>query len=599
MIHAAVMKIVENAISTWGIVALALVCLLQYAVHVHRMNKARQESNRVKGQLQNLEVEFADVTRDRLLTRLENHILRDFVSQSEIEQAIDVLLRRFVVDQRKGFGVFFRNKPTGIEILASRGLSQQSQKSLTIDDEFLEQIQHGNGLLTLEDAELFHSDLLASLSSNDRQKVRELFLVRMGSTAQSIGALLLTDLYPLGAAREQQLALIKRLMKSLAGNVQRSHDLELHRSQLQLTQEILHLRSITDQKFDTPLQMIEEFLTTLLPMLGMERAALFVNSKGKSQSKQPILQCGAKWPSNLEKVWEQHRAVLCRVNWNSREPQAYDRDRLETIGITTLLDSALVTPLWQGENAYGLLCLTSREPVEVTEHMNGLFHWVSRYLGDLILRVLSNAAVERSARLDGLTQLANRRTFDQTLKREVELAVGSQAPCSLLMIDLDHFKAINDTHGHQIGDEVLRAVAEVLKGQVSHTRSSDRATIARYGGEELAVILPDFNADGALRLAESIRSAVSQIQVKGKTSRSLKVTASFGLSTAPQFADHPTKLIASADAALYLAKQTGRNRVCSADDLLALPGVGEYVQRSMAEHDPVLESAIATAENSR
>jgi diguanylate cyclase len=159
---------------------------------------------------------------------------------------------------------------------------------------------------------------------------------------------------------------------------------------------------------------------------------------------------------------------------------------------------------------------------------------------------------ETEARTDSLTGLANRRAFDDEMKRRVAEFERKQVPFTLVLLDIDHFKKFNDTHGHQVGDEVLRSVAKVLKQQ-----SRDMDLPCRYGGEEFAVILPATTASGACIVAERIREAIedSLTECEGKT---LKVTASLGL-TEVLLNDNPTRVIKRADEALYKSKEAGRN----------------------------------------
>jgi diguanylate cyclase (GGDEF)-like protein len=160
------------------------------------------------------------------------------------------------------------------------------------------------------------------------------------------------------------------------------------------------------------------------------------------------------------------------------------------------------------------------------------------------------------AATDGLTGLANRRTLDQTLNLEWARAQRSGHALSVLMIDVDHFKAFNDKHGHQLGDETLTAVASVIKNNIR--RPGDLA--ARYGGEEFAVVLPETDSNGASRIAESIRAAVEQAESFNTDDSA--ITVSIGLSTwSGAFEGSPEALVFAADKALYQAKYSGRNRV--------------------------------------
>ena len=158
--------------------------------------------------------------------------------------------------------------------------------------------------------------------------------------------------------------------------------------------------------------------------------------------------------------------------------------------------------------------------------------------------------VQEMAETDGLTGVANRRTFEVSLELEITRAFRNSDKLSLVMADIDHFKKLNDTYGHQTGDEVLRAVAGALREE-----SRDFDTVARYGGEEFAVILPSCSAADALELAERLRRRVMSAKSV------VAVSVSAGVATYPTHAAGATALVQAADAALYESKRSGRNRV--------------------------------------
>ena len=163
---------------------------------------------------------------------------------------------------------------------------------------------------------------------------------------------------------------------------------------------------------------------------------------------------------------------------------------------------------------------------------------------------------------DGLTGLANRRTFDETLVAEVRRASRAEAPLSLLMIDVDCFKSFNDAYGHQHGDVCLRAVAAAIEGAVK--RAGD--TVARYGGEEFSVILPDTDLSGAAIIAERIRHAVEELGLEHRASTSgAVVTVSLGATTAERDGLNADELVKAADSALYRSKRAGRNRFATSE----------------------------------
>ncbi|MEW6777497.1 MAG: GGDEF domain-containing protein [Bdellovibrionota bacterium] len=158
------------------------------------------------------------------------------------------------------------------------------------------------------------------------------------------------------------------------------------------------------------------------------------------------------------------------------------------------------------------------------------------------------------ARHDPLTSLANAGAFHEELERELARADRTGQPLSLVLLDLDFFKKVNDQHGHLTGDQVLRRVGMILEREI---RTGDLA--ARYGGEELALILPGNNLEQAAQAAERVRRAIEEGGKQGEIP--VPITASFGVAQAAP-ADSLLGLFARADRALYRAKAEGRNRVC-------------------------------------
>ncbi|QGW79024.1 diguanylate cyclase [Pseudomonas alkylphenolica] len=171
----------------------------------------------------------------------------------------------------------------------------------------------------------------------------------------------------------------------------------------------------------------------------------------------------------------------------------------------------------------------------------------------------TNLVLQRLMNSDGLTGLSNRRHFDEYLELEWRRAMREQAQLSLLMIDVDYFKAFNDTFGHLAGDEALRKVAEAIRG--SCARPSDLP--ARYGGEEFALVLPNTSPGGARLVAEKLRQSVVAMNIAHDLPVANSwLTVSIGLATlTPGIGSHCRQLISAADKGLYLAKNNGRNQV--------------------------------------
>jgi diguanylate cyclase (GGDEF)-like protein len=170
--------------------------------------------------------------------------------------------------------------------------------------------------------------------------------------------------------------------------------------------------------------------------------------------------------------------------------------------------------------------------------------------------------VQEKARKDGKTGLFNSEGWHERAARERLRALRAKEGFGLLMVDLDHFKKVNDTYGHVAGDAVLKAVADAISGEVR-----DYDSVGRFGGEEFVVLLPGMTEDDGVGVAERIRHAVTQLAVEapveGRTTVIRNLSASIGVSTFPGAGDDIEPLLLAADAALYEAKNTGRNRVVS------------------------------------
>lgn len=180
------------------------------------------------------------------------------------------------------------------------------------------------------------------------------------------------------------------------------------------------------------------------------------------------------------------------------------------------------------------------------------------------LRKRQNAELAQAslARLDTLTGLANRLAFSEAMEKAWRAARRRRKPLSLLMLDLDYFKQFNDVCGHLPGDDALRRVGATVFQFVR--RPDDIA--ARYGGEEIAILLPDTPLNGALAIAKLMRSAIEKLAILHPGSRHNVITASIGVATVVPIDDMPSSLVVKADDALYRAKKAGRNCVVAAAD---------------------------------
>lgn len=256
------------------------------------------------------------------------------------------------------------------------------------------------------------------------------------------------------------------------------------------------------------------------------------------------LPLGTLWASSRRQPGDVHRVTL--ETGGGGEEDGVDRE-----GTAERTFEVTITPL-AGGGAAGRSALLLRDVTE-RERMERELRHTHEALRDV------NEELERLAHTDALTGLANRRHFMERLGAELERADRYARPLALVVLDLDHFKAVNDTHGHAAGDDVLRAAAEALR---SVCRDVDLP--ARIGGEEMALLLPETDRSGARTVAERVRTRIERRSHTAPDGSSFGVTASMGVATVGPAARTDEELLQRADEALYRAKEKGRNRVMMA-----------------------------------
>jgi diguanylate cyclase (GGDEF)-like protein len=242
-------------------------------------------------------------------------------------------------------------------------------------------------------------------------------------------------------------------------------------------------------------------------------------------------------------------AICARLS-SPPKTDVVDGDSVETKPVF----ARAAVPLIYNGSLVGLLLVHSDDGSRVwADNELLLLHTVADQLAVAVNQAHLFAQMQQQALTDSLTGCYNRRAFELQLERDLHLATRMRQPLSLIMLDIDNFKNINDRAGHRTGDVALQMLADTLRAEL---RNVD--TAARFGGDEFVVILPQANIEGALIVAERLRSRIEQTEVPGFG----RMTASLGMVTFPAHASTPDALLAAADLALYGAKHSGRNRVC-------------------------------------
>jgi diguanylate cyclase (GGDEF)-like protein len=230
------------------------------------------------------------------------------------------------------------------------------------------------------------------------------------------------------------------------------------------------------------------------------------------------------------------------------------------------MESLLVLPLICADEAVGSLAVAARRPRAFGKDKREMLGVLANHVAVSLMNGQMYGRMEEMATTDGLTNLVNHRTFQERIVEMLARAERTSGKQALLLTDIDHFKKVNDTHGHPVGDVVLRGVAQVVRECV---RKIDLA--ARYGGEEFAIVLEGTDLKGARQLAERIRLEVEK-QVFQSAEGPFSCTLSLGIAVYPDDGKEAKALIAAADQALYHAKHNGRNRAVAHPELAAPSG---------------------------
>ena len=330
---------------------------------------------------------------------------------------------------------------------------------------------------------------------------------------------------------------------------------ELRRRRYELEQLAQMGRSLEDA--NDPLSVGDVLLDSLADTFGFERMALF-----EVIDDQPRLLTCRNLLDALVADFRIGEMSVLQTAYNNRETLLVrELDPEVDPWLTAIMPDAhniAVVPL-VADAVVGVL--VAETPESGTRIERRVVATTERYASHAAMAMRNANLLERMQQMavtDGLTELANRRSFDRSLERELTRANRTDGRLSVVLLDIDHFKNLNDTHGHVVGDAVLRQVAAALR---ECGREYD--TVARYGGEEFAAVLPGCSSALALQVAERLRRAVEE------AGTDVPVTASAGVATYPYDGVDAGSLLQAADQALYASKRSGRNTVRSAEQARA------------------------------
>lgn len=319
--------------------------------------------------------------------------------------------------------------------------------------------------------------------------------------------------------------------------------------------EMLSLSEITD--FLQACSTVEEACNTIVnlfePLFPHCSGGIFITSASRNR-----LEIVARWGRQLHS----HSDFEPHSCWGLRRGRMHwvGQDRLSLrcshIPADGAIAATLCIPMMAQGETIGLFYLSTATPEALPEAKQQLARTLAEQVGMAIANLKLQETLQHQSIRDPLTGLYNRRYLEESLTQEIVRAQRNQHPIGVIMIDIDHFKRFNDTYGHDTGDTVLKLVGALLKDNV---RDSDIA--CRYGGEEMTLILPEANLEETAARAETIRAAITQLRLAQNSQLIDSITASFGVACFPQHGSTGSSLIKAADAALYRAKEAGRNQV--------------------------------------
>ncbi|MBI4834586.1 MAG: GGDEF domain-containing protein [Planctomycetes bacterium] len=343
---------------------------------------------------------------------------------------------------------------------------------------------------------------------------------------------------------------IKSVEKNNADLIKQNHGFQAKIDLLSATREISLILN-EDVEFEIILTKSMEIITQLSSSYGETDAVTVFLKSGRDDKLIPV--------AKREKGVTYFEKELNRQNVNNKNvKESFEHQRLFLSVTGDEFDFSL--PLVADREAVGVVkvkTILEGDAEERTRKVGQIQINLMEFAKIISLAIKTPTLYSRTI-TDSLTGLFSKRHFFAQIQTYFELSRRHKTPFSLLMIDIDHFKSVNDTYGHPVGDLVLREITKLIEKNLRKTSSA-----YRYGGEEIAIILPNTDLKGAIQAAERVRKKVESYRIIIQEGSKIEVTISLGVSEYNDHMEDVAHLISRADKSLYQAKQTGRNKVCS------------------------------------
>lgn len=540
-----------NSPLVWSIIGIAIGAAVATLGLLVALRRAAAESRALAKERDAAIHEVREAVSSRRTLRYQSRMLAALLPDKPSEQSLQEFLKTILPRAASGFAAIVDRSSTPPAVVYARGTTLPDIALQTLPEKVDSRWSFSRG------------------TSDD-------FLIPLDTRYALITSQLAPDDIEEPAARK----ILQSCLAAVAHQARTHHGRVTENDELRMTREMLALHEIAGKISDEPDTVLSEYLETLLGYQSFDRAALFLASDEAGTTVfNRIGQTGRPLHPGVEQATSDHEVRLAIATHDVE--QYFCASELEEVGIGSLVGTAMTVQLMRAGRVCGVLCLTAAKPVARDASESRLLSWASRHVVVLLETLRDRVSMERRATRDGLTGLFNRAELDRRIDLGVSTAT-EQRGCTIILFDLDRFKRVNDTYGHVAGDEAIRHVAKIMQAVAIQCRSEDEVTVARYGGEELCILMPKAGLAAGLRIADQVRRdvATTAFQHDGRT---IPLTISGGVATAPRHGQNAAALIEAADASLYTSKQLGRNRVTDATSIQSLDALKNSIQHRADE----------------